>query len=374
LSGWPGWDPARKFRPNADTARRNGPTAMSDPAARLAEALADRYRIERELGRGGMATVYLARDLRHDRNVALKVLDAGISALVGEGRFHQEILVTVRLRHPNILPLYDSGQAGGALFYVMPVVEGESLRARMDREPQLTTDAAVRITREVAAALGYAHVQGVIHRDIKPENILLENGHALVADFGIARADLSTADTRLTQAGLALGTLLYMSPEQAAGEPDFDGRSDVYSLACVLYEMLAGQPPFTGATRDAVLVQRFTQPPPRLSARRPGMPAGLDQVLHKAMARAPADRFDTAARFAEALAAAGTPTTGGVRQAIERPVRAPPVDSHGHLDRFGDGRGARDRGSGVPRSEGAGGAGIRPATDPRRRGPQRRPA
>jgi serine/threonine protein kinase len=213
------------------------------PLEALKTALADRYRVERELGRGGMATVYLAQDLRHDRPVARKVLNPDLSALLGGERFHQEIRVTARLRHPHILPLYDSGEADGALYYVMPLVEGESLRARMEREPPLSVEEAVRLAREVADALGYAHEHGVIHRDIKPENILLENGRALVVDFGIARAAASGSDPRLTRAGLSLGTPLYMTPKQASRDPDADGRSDINSQACVLYDMLTGELP-----------------------------------------------------------------------------------------------------------------------------------
>jgi eukaryotic-like serine/threonine-protein kinase len=289
---------------------------MSDAGARLAAALADRYRIERELGRGGMATVYLAQDLRHDRPVALKVLNSDLSALLGAERFHQEIMVTARLRHPHILPLYDSGEAAGALYYVMPLVEGESLRARMDRQPPLTVDEAVRLTREVADALSYAHDHGVIHRDIKPENILLENGRALVADFGIARASTASGDPRLTRAGLSMGTPLYMSPEQASGEPDFDGRSDLYSLACVLFEMLSGQPPFTGGSPEAVLVQRFTRLPPRIAGIRPAVPASIDVALHRALARTPEERFDTMTRFAEALTGPVIPVAGSAEKSI----------------------------------------------------------
>lgn len=269
----------------------------------LKGALADRYTLQRELGRGGMATVYLAQDLRHDRPVALKVLNPDLSALLGAERFHQEIRVTARLRHPHILPLYDSGEAAGALYYVMPLVEGESLRARMDRAPSLSVDESVRIIREVADALAYAHEHGVIHRDIKPENILLENGRALVVDFGIARAAVSGSDPRLTRTGLSLGTPMYMSPEQASGDLDADGRSDIYSLACVLYEMLTGAPPFSGPSAEAILVQRFTRQAPRVSSRRASVPAGIDLAVHRAMARAPGDRFETAARFAEALTA-----------------------------------------------------------------------
>ena len=288
---------------------------MTDAPSGLSTALADRYRIERVLGAGGMATVYLAQDLRHDRPVALKVLNPDLSALLGAERFHQEIRVTARLRHPHILPLYDSGEAAGALYYVMPLVEGESLRGRMDREPPVSLDEALRLIREVADALGYAHDHGVIHRDIKPENILLENGRALVADFGIARAATATGNTRLTQAGLSLGTPLYMSPEQASGDPDSDGRSDLYSLACVLYEILAGEPPFGGGSAEAVLVQRFTRPPPRVTSSRLAIPASVAAAVQRAMARAPADRFETMARFAEALTA-GAPGSGNVEKSI----------------------------------------------------------
>jgi serine/threonine-protein kinase len=302
----------------------------------LKAALADRYLLERELGRGGMATVYLARDLRHDRPVALKVLNPDLSALLGGERFHQEIRVTAGLRHPHILPLYDSGEADGALYYVMPLVEGESLRTRMDREPPIPVEEAVRLTREVADALGYAHDRGIIHRDIKPENILLENGRALVVDFGIARAALSGTDPRLTRAGFSLGTPLYMSPEQASGDPDADGRSDVYSLACVLYEMLTGRPPFTGATAEAILVQRFTRPAPRISARRASIPVGIDLAVHRAMARTPADRFESAARFAEALSA----PAGAVPGATEKSIAVLPftcMSPEADTEYFGDG-------------------------------------
>lgn len=309
---------------------------MTDFASPLTAALGKSYRIERELGRGGMATVYLAHDLRHDRPVALKALNSDVSALLGAERFHQEIRVTARLRHPHILPLYDSGEAAGALYYVMPLVEGESLRARMDREPALSVDEAVRLTREVADALAYAHEHGVIHRDVKPENILLENGRALVADFGIARASAGPGDLRLTRAGLSVGTPLYMSPEQASGEPDFDGRSDLYSLACVLFEMLAGQPPFTGGTPEAVLVQRFTRAPPRLSATRPGIPAGIEAALYRAMARDPADRFETMTHFATALTApSDAPPARGDKSIAVLPFAcmSPEMDT----EYFGDG-------------------------------------
>jgi TolB-like protein len=282
---------------------------VADVPGQLASALHDRYRIERELGAGGMATVYLARDLKHDREIALKVLRPELAAIIGAERFHQEIRVTAGLRHPNILPLYDSGEAGGLLYYVMPLVEGESLRTRMERQPPLTQEEALRVTGEVADALNYAHRHGVIHRDIKPENILLEDGHALVTDFGIARAATPAGHLRLTGAGLSLGTPLYMSPEQAAGDPDFDGRSDLYSLACVVYEMLAGEPPFNGPSPEAVLVQRFTSPPPHLSSIRASVSPAIDRALHRALARSPADRFATTQDFAASLnsPAAATP-------------------------------------------------------------------
>ena len=276
---------------------------------RMRAALADRYRIERELGEGGMATVYLAHDVKHDRKVALKVLRPELAAVLGAERFLREITTTANLRHPHILPLYDSGSApgdGGAeiLFYVMPYVEGESLRDRLSREKQLPLDDALRIAREVADALSYAHGRGVIHRDIKPENILLESGHAVVADFGIARAVDAAGGDRLTETGMAIGTPTYMSPEQAAGEPDLDGRSDQYALACVLYEMLAGQPPFTGPTVESVIHQHLTAAAPPATQYRPTVPAEIAGALERALAKTPADRFNSAAQFADALNAA----------------------------------------------------------------------
>jgi len=273
--------------------------------------IGDGYRVEREIGRGGMATVYLAHDLKHDRPVAIKVLRPELAAAIGVDRFLAEIKTTAALRHPHILPLHDSCQDARCLYYVMPYVEGESLRDRLEREKQLPLDEALRITREVADALQYAHGRGVIHRDIKPENILLEGGHALLADFGIARAVTAACkDSKtLTQVGMAVGTPAYMSPEQAAADPDVDARSDLYSLASVLYEMLVGEPPFTGATHEAILVQRFTQTPPHATAKRPSVPVGLDRALVKALARNRDDRFPTVERFVQALApgtAAGT--------------------------------------------------------------------
>ncbi|HEV8124767.1 MAG TPA: protein kinase [Gemmatimonadales bacterium] len=268
---------------------------------KLKSALADRYKIEGELGQGGMATVYLAHDLRHDRKVAVKVLRPELAAALGSDRFLSEIRTTAKLNHPHILALHDSGDADGFLFYVMPLVEGESLRERMTRDKTLPVEEAVRLTREVADALAYAHAHDVIHRDIKPENILLQSGHAVVADFGIARAVRAAASDRITMTGMAVGTPAYMSPEQSAGERDVDGRSDLYALASVLYEMLAGEAPFTGATMDAILVQRFTRPAPRVSTKRPNVSRNIDAAISRAMARAPEDRFATVERFAASL-------------------------------------------------------------------------
>ncbi|MFI5310373.1 MAG: protein kinase [Gemmatimonadales bacterium] len=273
-----------------------------DTIAKLNASLTGRYAVERVLGHGGMATVFLARDLRHDRNVAIKVLREDLAASVGAERFLAEIRTTARLSHPHILPLHDSGEAGGFLFYVMPLVEGESLRDRLTREKRLPVDEAVRLVREAADALAYAHAHHVIHRDIKPENILLQSGHALVADFGIARAVSAAGAERMTVAGLAIGTPAYMSPEQASGE-DVDGRSDLYALASVLYELLAGEPPFTGPNVDSILAQRFTQAAPRVSLKRAGVTRPVEGAISTALARAPDDRFATVERFAEALAA-----------------------------------------------------------------------
>ena len=285
---------------------------MNDALERLRTALAGRYRIERELGAGGMATVYLARDMKHDREVAIKVLRPEVGAALGAERFLLEIKTTANLRHPHIVPLYDSGAARldpaaagdgpqSLLYYVMPLVEGESLRDRLTRDKQLPIDEALRIAREVADALSYAHARGVVHRDIKPENIMLESGHAVVADFGIARAVSAAGGERLTQTGMAVGTPLYMSPEQAAGESDIDGRSDLYSLACVLYEMLAGQPPFTGPTAAAITRQHLIADPPPITNLRPAVPAAVVDALHRALSKSPADRFNPVAQFAGAI-------------------------------------------------------------------------
>jgi eukaryotic-like serine/threonine-protein kinase len=268
---------------------------------RLIGALVDRYRFERELGRGGMAIVYLAEDLKHHRKVAIKILKPELAAALGPERFLREIAITAQLTHPHILTLIDSGEAEGLLYYVLPFVEGESLRQRLEREKQLPLEDALRITRELADALNYAHGQGIIHRDIKPENILLEGGHAVVSDFGIARAVQAAGGEVLTETGLALGTPLYMSPEQAAGDRALDSRSDIYSLGCIVYEMLAGQPPFTGATAQAVLARKSLETVPSLRVVRRGVPLPIEHAVIRALASTPADRFATALQFADAL-------------------------------------------------------------------------
>ena len=288
---------------------------MSDTLGRLDTALAGRYRVERELGQGGMATVYLARDLRHDRDVAVKVLHPDLGAALGGERFLSEIKTTARLQHPHILPLLDSGEADGLLFYVMPLVTGETLRRRLDRERQLSVPEAVRIAREVAGALDYAHRQGVIHRDIKPENILLHDGQAQVADFGIALAVQSAGGQRLTQTGLSLGTPQYMSPEQAMGERTIDARSDIYALGAVTYEMLTGEPPFTGPTIQAIVARILAEEPRALAPQRKSIPEHVETAVLRALDKVPADRFASAAEFAAALdsAAAAAIRTTGVR-------------------------------------------------------------
>ena len=262
--------------------------------------LAGRYRLEREVGRGGMATVFLALDTRHHRSVAVKILRSEVAASVGSKRFLREIAIAARLTHPHILPLHDSGEAGDLLYYVMPFVEGEALHQRLARDGTLPLEEALRIAREVADALAYAHSQGVVHRDIKPGNILLESGHAVVADFGIARALSFAGGEDLTTSGLAIGTPVYMSPEQVSGS-QVDGRSDVYSLGCVLYEMLAGEPPFRGPDARAVAARHLYEPPPILSSIRPEIPYAIAEAIETALAKSPQHRFPDAARFAEAL-------------------------------------------------------------------------
>ena len=273
---------------------------MHDAVTHPHAPFAGRYTIERELGRGGMATVYRARDLRHERAVALKVLHPEFVASKGGERFAREIRLLAGLHHPHILPLFDSGEHEGVVFYVVPCVEGESLRHWLERDGQLPIEEAVTIAREVADALDHAHRHGVIHRDIKPENVLLEEGHAIVADFGVARAVTRAAGESQTTAGMVVGTPAYMSPEQASGDNDLDGRSDQYSLACVLYEMLTGHPPFSGATPRATIARRFTESPPSVRAER-DVPEPLDAAIRRALSPVPADRFPDARAFAKAL-------------------------------------------------------------------------
>jgi serine/threonine protein kinase/tetratricopeptide (TPR) repeat protein len=274
---------------------------MADQLDRLKAALANHYRIERELGSGGMATVYLAQDLKHERQVAVKVLRPEVVAALGSERFLREIKIAANLSHPHILPLHDSGEADGFLYYVMPCVEGGSLRDRLNREKQLPIEDALEIIKEIGDALSHAHSVGFVHRDIKPENILFEAGHAVVSDFGIARAVTEASDERLTDTGLAVGTPAYMSPEQGTGEQQLDGRSDIYSLGCVLYEMLGGDPPYTGSTPQAILARKMTDPVPSLKVVRETVPAVVEYALTKALAKAPSDRFATATQFVEAL-------------------------------------------------------------------------
>ncbi len=272
-----------------------------------------RYEVQRQVGRGGMATVYLAQDLRHHRSVAIKVLHSDVGLSIGPERFLREIEVAAHLQHPHILPLIESGEDGGRLYYVMPFVEGESLRQRLVVSKQLSIDASVRITHEVAEALDYAHRHGIIHRDIKPENILLADGQAVIADFGIARALSSESSGEpMTHAGLVLGTPDYMSPEQATGTEPLDGRTDVYSLGCVAYEMLAGQPPFVGPTVQSVIHQHLAVATPPVTRVRPEVRPELERAIARAMAKTPADRFESAGQFAEELARlreAPSPTT-----------------------------------------------------------------
>jgi eukaryotic-like serine/threonine-protein kinase len=267
----------------------------------LRAALADRYAVEREIGSGGMAHVFLARDLKHQRQVAIKVLRPDLGSAVGADRFLREIEIAARLSHPHVLPLHDSGEIQGLPYYVMPYVDGESLRHRLAREKRLSVLDALRIATEVADALAYAHKHGVLHRDIKPENILLSEGHAVVADFGVARAFAAAGGDRLTQTGVIVGSIQYMSPEQAMGGSAVDGRSDIYSLGCVLFEMLTGRPPFVGSTPQAILAQTITQPAPAIESSRPGVSPGVQEIVTRALAKEPGDRFDSAADLASAL-------------------------------------------------------------------------
>ncbi|MEO8226765.1 MAG: protein kinase [Gemmatimonadota bacterium] len=297
---------------------------MTTVLARLSAALADRYRIEREVGAGGMATVYLATDLRHDRPVAVKVLRPDLSASIGSERFLQEIRIAARLGHPHILPLHDSGEADGLLYYVMPYVPGESLRQRIAREGELPVPDAIRILRDIADAIAYAHQYGVVHRDIKPENVLLSGRHALVADFGVAKAvSEATGRSRLTTAGVALGTPSYMAPEQAVADPHVDHRADIYAIGIVAYEMLAGEPPFTGASPQQVLAAQVTEAPRPLTARRPAVPPVLADAIMRCLEKKPADRWQSAGELLGAIEAAQTPT-GGSTPTSTRPLAAVP--------------------------------------------------
>ena len=277
---------------------RPGP---EDQPRRLREALAGRYDLEHELGHGGMATVHLARDVRHDRRVAIKVLRPELAAVLGMDRFLQEIRVAAQLTHPHIVALYDSGEADGVLYYVMPSLEGESLRAHIERVGPMAVVRAVEIARNVGGALDYAHRKGIVHRDIKPENILMHEGQPMVLDFGIALAVTHAKGDRMTEPGIALGTPAYMSPEQAVGDPDVDGRADIYALGCVVYEMLAGEPPFSASNVQALIAKIVADRPTRLARLRPDVPSHIEQAVHRALEKAPADRFESAGAFAAAL-------------------------------------------------------------------------
>jgi serine/threonine-protein kinase len=303
------------------------PRAQDEAAAltRLREALAGRYTIERELGRGGMAIVYFARDVSHEREVAVKLLRPELAASLGAGRFLREIETAARLTHQSILPVVDSGEAEGLLYLVMPYTPGETLRERLDREHRLPVQEAVRIATTIAGALGYVHMHGVLHRDLKPENVLLAHGQAFIADFGIACAITRAAGgerrTRgpspLTATGVSLGTPGYMSPEQAVGSRTVDGRSDIYALGCLLFEMLAGRPPFTGPTADNVIRQHVNAPAPELATVRGDIDRGVAKAVARALSKSPADRFVTMRAFAEALNASA-PRESWVRRLLSR--------------------------------------------------------
>jgi serine/threonine-protein kinase len=284
------------------------PISPALPIERLRESLANSYDIERELGRGGMSAVFLAHDRKHDRVVAIKVLHPELAANLGPERFLREIKLAARLSHPHIVPLFDSGDAGGLLYYVMPYVEGESLRERLNREQQLSVEESVRHGCAIASALDYANRQGVVHRDIKPENVMIHEGVAMVTDFGIAKADGPADAATLTQAGMMIGTPAYASPEQASGELDLDGRSDQYSLGCVVYEMLSGERPFKGGNARAVLARRLTETARPLRAIRSTVPESVEHAVARAMATDPTRRFANCAQFAQALASSSINT------------------------------------------------------------------
>ncbi|HEU5153169.1 MAG TPA: serine/threonine-protein kinase, partial [Gemmatimonadales bacterium] len=297
---------------------------MKDGVLSLSDALSSRYRLERELGQGGMATVYLAEDLKHGRRVAIKVLRPELAAMIGAERFLREIKTIAVLQHPHILGLIDSGEVDGTAYYVMPYVEGESLRTRLTREKQLPISDAIRIATEIASALDYAHRHGVIHRDIKPENILLHDSTALVADFGIALAVSSAGGSRMTETGMSLGTPHYMSPEQAMGERGITARSDVYALGCVTYEMLTGDPPFSGSTAQAILAKVLTEKPASIRRARERVPEQVEAAVFTALEKVPADRFGSAAEFAQALTStsSGRFATGKLPSAMPGPILA----------------------------------------------------
>jgi serine/threonine-protein kinase len=273
--------------------------------ALLAEALSGRYVIEREIARGGMATIYLARDLQRDEQVAVKVMSPRLTTVLGIERFLREIQIAGQMSHPYIVPLYDSGNTGGVLYYIMPYVQGESLHERLEREKRLSLEEALRITRDVAGALGYAHGLGVLHRDVKPENILLAGGHALVADFGLARAIGASGYHRLTQTGIIVGTAYYLSPEQLREDRDLDQRADIYSLGCLLYEMLTGGPPYTGPSLKELVTRIIRSPVPSVRRLHPSVPAGVDAAISRALAKSAADRFETMQDFTAALSGQG---------------------------------------------------------------------
>src|SRR6266487_1156643 len=297
---------------------------VADLLETLRDALIEHYAVQRELGRGGMATVFLAEDRKHHRPVAIKVLHSELAAALGSDRFLREIAIAARLQHPHILPLYDSGAASGLLFYVMPYVEGESLRDRLDREKQLSLEDTLRLTAEVAGALAYAHSHGVVHRDIKPENIMLSGGSAVVADFGIARALSAAGEAHhITQTGTVIGTPAYMSPEQATGSVEIDGRSDEYSLACVTYEMLVGEPPFTGSTAQAIIARHSLDSVSPPSIVRATIPDTVERAILRALAKVPADRYPTTALFAEALNTPSAATGAHRRATLDRAVKRP---------------------------------------------------
>jgi serine/threonine-protein kinase len=296
---------------------------MADTLTRLRAALGDRYKIEREIGAGGMATVYLAQDLKHDRAVALKVLRPELAATLGPDRFPREIRIVAQLSHPHILPLHDSGEADGFLYYVMPYVEGETLRAKLERDGELPVHDAVRLAEQIIDALAYAHKHGVVHRDIKPENVMLTGRHAVVADFGISKAvsESATDVNKLTTVGIALGTPTYMSPEQAMGEPNVDHRADIYAIGAVTYEMLTGRPPFTGATAQKILAAHVTEQVRPVTERREAVSPLLSQIVMKCLEKNPADRWQTADEILPQLEQAATPS-GGMTPTSTRPLKA----------------------------------------------------